>query len=249
MGTVVSFDIYSPRSLNSEEMLAFVAARRILHRIDAVFSTYREHSPISRLRRGEINLDQAPPEVGEVLAICEDVRELTDGWFDPWALPGGVDPTGVVKGWSVERALDELRAGGVDVATVNAGGDISTVGRLQNELWHFGVQDPFNPSGIAAVVRVEHSIATSGSYLRGAHLFDPKLRRMRSAVASSSVVGEDLGVADGLATALAVAGPGLLGRIESAGYEGMVITTDREMIATPNFPFDGSDRAGEVVVR
>ena len=28
---------------------------------------------------------------------------MSGGWFDPWAMPGGVDPTGLVKGWAVDR--------------------------------------------------------------------------------------------------------------------------------------------------
>ena len=58
---------------------------------------------------GEIGLEEAPPEVAEVLELCRRAREASDGWFDPWAMPGGVDPTGLVKGWAVERALDELK--------------------------------------------------------------------------------------------------------------------------------------------
>ena len=79
--------------------------------VDDVFSTWKPESPVSRLRRGEIGLGDAPPEVAEVLELCRRAREASDGWFDPWAMPGGVDPTGLVKGWAVERALDEFEAG------------------------------------------------------------------------------------------------------------------------------------------
>src|SRR5665213_3637189 len=128
MGTVVSFDIYASSLSHASEVLALSTARKTLHWVDAVFSTYREHSPMSRLRRGEITIAQAPPEMAEVLELCKVVRELTDGWFDPWALAGGVDPTGLVKGWSAERALRDLTTAGVETASINAGGDIVTVG-------------------------------------------------------------------------------------------------------------------------
>jgi thiamine biosynthesis lipoprotein len=242
MGTVVSFDLYPTGLSREREFLALVAARKSLHHVDAVFSTYRENSPISRLRRGEITLDEAPVEVAEVLSICTAVRELTDGWFDPWALPGGVDPSGLVKGWSVERALEVLETNGVAVASVNAGGDISTIGAITAGLpWRFGVQDPFDPSRLVAVVDVKHAIATSGTYERGQHLYNPNLKRFSCAVASSTVIGADLGIADGLATALAVSGVELLGAVERAGYAAFIIEKSGAIVATSNFPFAPRD--------
>ena len=242
MGTVVSIDIYPSKITRQAEILALARARKTLHQVDAVFSTYREFSPMSRLRRGEISLDEAPREMVEVLELCKTVGEMSEGWFDAWAMPGGVDPTGLVKGWSAKRALDDLVAAGVEVASVNAGGDIATVGVPEGQdHWHFGIQDPFVPDRIVRVVKVAGAIATSGSYARGAHLIDPRSKRAIIGVASATVVGEDLTFADGLATALAVAGPPLLGAIERAGYLGVVITNDRQQLASEMFPFAVTD--------
>ena len=244
MGTVVSIDIYPSRLTREAEILALARARKTLHWVDAVFSTYREYSPMSRLRRGEIGLDETPPEISEVLGLCEEVREMSEGWFDARAMPGGIDPTGLVKGWSAKRALDDLVAAGVEVASVNAGGDIATVGVPEGlDRWRFGVQDPFVPGRLACVVEVQGAIATSGSYARGAHLIDPHSKRAIVGVASATVVGADITLADGLATALAVAGPSLLGAIERAGYFGLVITNDRQQLASKRFPFFKIDEA------
>jgi len=244
MGTVVSIDIY-PSELSSEAViLALSRARKTLHWVDAVFSTYREYSPMNQLRRGEISLDEAPPEMAEVLDLCKEVSEMSDGWFDAWAMPGGVDPTGLVKGWSAKRALNDLVAAGVEVASVNAGGDIATVGVPEGlDRWRFGIQDPLVPGRLVRVVEVEGAIATSGSYARGAHLIDPYSRRAIVGVASATVVGADITFADGFATALAVAGPSLLGAIERAGYLGFVITNDRQQLASEGFPFFEVDEA------
>ena len=74
---------------------------RWLHDVDAVFSTYRRDSAIARLGRGE---RIAPdPDVDAVLARCEALRRATGGYFD--ATRGGrLDPSGLVKGWAVDRA-------------------------------------------------------------------------------------------------------------------------------------------------
>jgi thiamine biosynthesis lipoprotein len=241
MGTVVTLDIYAPEGEAIDSLSATVALRRRMHRVDAVFSTYREHSPISRLRRGEVELAELPPEVAEVLALCEHARTLTDGWFDPWAIPGGVDPTGLVKGWSVERALDDLVALGFGRLVINAGGDIATRGAPEEGvLWRFGVQDPHHAERLAGVVLVEHAIATSGTYERGAHLYDPIAHRARHAVASATVVGPDLALADACATALCVAGPELLESFSAEGYLSMVITDRGELLLGEGFPLDGA---------
>ena len=111
MGTVVTIDVYTTDGTAGAALSRQLAtARAILQRADAVFSTWQPHSPVSRLRRGEITSAQAPAEVCEVLGQCAIARELSGGWFDPWAMPGGLDPTGYVKGWAAQKALGAFRA-------------------------------------------------------------------------------------------------------------------------------------------
>jgi thiamine biosynthesis lipoprotein len=109
MGTIVTIDVYAAAEVTGSELDVLrgqlARAQAVLHHADEVFSTWQPDSPVSRLRRGEISLDQAPPEVAEVLEACATARALSHGWFDPWAMPGGVDPTGYVKGWAAQRAL------------------------------------------------------------------------------------------------------------------------------------------------
>ena len=129
MGTVVTFDLFCEGDVVRGQLYVRMArARALLQRADAVFSTWNEDSPISQLRRGEITVAQAPPEVAAVLEACEQARSLSQGWFDPWAMPGGLDPTGYVKGWAAQRALGTLVMPGVTGAIVNAAGDIASFG-------------------------------------------------------------------------------------------------------------------------
>lgn len=247
MGTIVTIDVYATTEVTGPELdelnEQLARAQAVLHHADEIFSTWQPQSPVSRLRRGEISLENAPPEVAEVLERCAVARELSGGWFDPWAMPGGVDPTGYVKGWAAQSALAAF-SGAVSSdavisgAIVNAAGDIASFGGLGNaQPFRVGIADPAAPRRLAAVVELIGAIATSGTYERGNHLIDPHSGDAISAAASASVTGPDLGLADALATALAVAGEPGLALIEPLdGYEALIIGFDGSKRWTKGFP-------------
>ena len=154
MGTVVSFSLREDRSTTTEPGEEQARRERIdagverarakLQWVDDVFSTWKPESPMSRLRRGDIRLEDTPREVADVLELCRRVRVASDGWFDPWAMPGGVDPTGLVKGWAVERALDEFKMAGAPAAMINAGGDIAVFGQpAPGQPWRIAIENPW----------------------------------------------------------------------------------------------------------
>jgi thiamine biosynthesis lipoprotein len=244
MGTIVTIDVY-PSSAGTSAQRALIArqiqrACDILHQADEIFSTWRQDSPVSRLRRDEITADDAPAEVPDVIAACAAARDLSGGWFDPWAMPGGFDPTGYVKGWAAQRALTVLAStDGVAGVMVNAAGDIACSGALPTgQPFRVGIADPAAPRRLAAIVELTGAVATSGSYERGPHLIDPHSGRPAAMAASASVTGPDLGLADALATGLAVAGPGGLAFVEAiAGYAAFTIGFDGTRQSTPGFPF------------
>jgi FAD:protein FMN transferase len=240
MGTVVTIDVYTTDGTGGAGLSRQLAtARAILQRADAVFSTWRPHSPVSRLRRGEITSARAPAEVCEVLGQCAIARDVSGGWFDPWAMPGGFDPTGYVKGWAAQKALGAFRASGSCGAIVNAAGDIASFGGLgDGQPFRIGIADPFSPRRLAEVIYLTGAIATSGTYERGNHLIDPHTGRPTARAASVSVTGPDLGLADALATAVAVAGAPGLDMVEALdGYEALIIAIDRSRRWTEHFPF------------
>jgi thiamine biosynthesis lipoprotein len=241
MGTVVTIDLYGEPSLSaSRASLLFERACTSLLEADDVFSTWKRDSPMSRLRRGEIVISMAPPEVAEVLELCATARELSGGWFDPWALPGGVDPTGYVKGWAAQRALAELEDPAVTGAIVNAAGDIATIGGLsRSQGFRFGIVNPFATREVLCVVNGATALATSGTYERGLHLIDPLTGSAEAKVASASVTGPDLGLADALATAVAVAGQmGLTMINDIDGYDAMIVTLEGTLRWTAGFPLE-----------
>ena len=237
MGTVVTIDLFNCRDVDGAQH-SLGRARELLHEVDRVFSTYKESSPLSRLRRGDITLGETPPQVADVLDLCQRAKSLSAGWFDPWSLPGGVDPTGYVKGWAAQLALDEFRALEVSGVIVNAAGDIASFGGpTATSTFRTGIVRPDDPQRLAAVVELRHCLATSGESQRGAHLFNPFTREFSSAVASASVAGPDLGVCDALATALSVGGHDVMVLIDVMDeYEAMTIDQQGGMRATPGFP-------------
>ena len=213
----------------------------VLRQADAIFSTYKDDSEISRLNRGELALEDAQPDVREVLALCDQLRVITNGYFDAGAvLKGGVDPSGLVKGWSVDRAGEVLDEGGAANYSLNAGGDIRLRGRpLPDEpRWRVGIQHPEARDKLAAVVEGNDlAVATSGTYARGEHVVDPHTGKAPVGVLSVTIVGPELATADAYATAAFAMGEGGPEWTASLGlYEAMTILADGRVLLTPGFP-------------
>lgn len=241
MGTVVTIDLYNDGSPSTAELYDGIeAAVDLLHQADETLSTWKPDSALSRLRRGELARRDAPDLITEVLARCEVARRATRGWFNPWSMPGGVDPTGLVKGWAAQRSLDLLRHTGVAGALVNAAGDVASFGGpADGAAFRVGITDPTEPRRLAGVITTPGAVATSGTYERGNHLIDPHSRAHTTRAASATVVGPDLGLADAFATALCVAGPeGLSFVEETEDYEALIITFDGAWLTTAHFPLD-----------
>ena len=203
-----------------------------LHRVDETFSTYKDGSEISRLRRGELDEADASDDVRWVLRRCRELRDETAGYFDIDAV--GLDPSGYVKGWAVERAAAILdRAGSSDYA-INAGGDIRTRGR-----WRIGIQHPRESQAVAKVVEGDDlAIATSGAYERGEHVRDPHTGAAPAGILSVTVTGPDLATADAYATAAYAMGSrrAIDWTARLRGYEALTILADGRVLVTPGFP-------------
>ncbi len=239
MGTVVSFAVVPGRSCGQAAARAIESACAILHQADRTFSTWDPHSPVSRLRRGAVTLSELPAEVAEVLELCEAARKASGGWFDPWVIEGGIDPTGLVKGWAVDHALTALRGAGMNAAMVNGGGDVAVFGvPAPGQCWRIGIRHPWRAGALAAIVEATGAVATSGSYERGSHLINPFTGQLASQAASATITGPSLALADALATALAVGGDEVLAMVAGLdGYAGYLIRPDGSEADTGNVTF------------
>jgi thiamine biosynthesis lipoprotein len=213
------------------------AAYDVLRDVDATFSTYREDSEISRLRAGRLALADTSPEVREVLILCEQAREATDGWFDA-DLPGGLDPSGLVKGWAIERALAVLAAlRDVDIC-LNVGGDVAVRVGDATEPFVAGIEDPRDRTRLIATVPLAGGgLATSGTSARGLHIIDPHTGAPVAEVAGVSVIGPSLMWADVYATAAFARGRDATRWLAGLpSYEGMLVHLDGSAERTAGWP-------------
>jgi thiamine biosynthesis lipoprotein len=238
MGMPISLALRGRHTDDAEARAAWADVMGTLREVDRVFSTYRADSAVSRLGRGEIGLEECQPEVAEVVELGTEAERDSGGAFSI-RLPGpdGVavlDPSGVVKGWAVERAAVALRALPDTDFCLSAGGDM-TCRTLDPAAapWRIGIEDPADPRRIRAIVPVfTGAVATSGTAHRGQHLVDARTGLPPAGVASVTVVAASLTWADIDATAAYAQGPEAARWLETRpGRSGLVVWDDGTLTA------------------
>ncbi|CAN2171198.1 Flavin transferase ApbE [Candidatus Nanopelagicaceae bacterium] len=207
-GTVVVIEATSSGIDEVAISAAIDEVEQFFFEVDRDFSTYKFDSQVSRIRRGELLIEEAIEYVQQVWALCEFSRELTLGAFDPWTAEGGFDPSGLVKGWAAEVGAQMLVSAGVEKVLINASGDIVLRGgKPEGGPWNIGIA---SPDDVEKYVKffdvVDGSVATSGDYQKGAHIVDPHTGLIAIGARSATVIGPDGAICDALATALMVDG-------------------------------------------
>jgi thiamine biosynthesis lipoprotein len=202
MGMPISLALRGRHTRDHAALQAWSEVMADLREVDRVFSTYRADSFVSRLERDEIDLADCPPEVSEVLELGRLARVRSGGAFDVRrrAADGRVvlDPSGVVKGWAVQRASAWLHALPDTDFCLSAGGDmVCHVDEPDGAPWRIGIEDPADPSRLLARVPVwRGAIATSGTTHRGSHLYDARTGAAPTRVAQVTVLADTLTWAD-----------------------------------------------------
>ena len=207
--------------------------------VDRKFSTYKEDSEISRINRGELTLAESSEDMQTIFALAERTKKATDGYFDI-RRDGRYDPSGIVKGWAIFNAAEILREKGCRNYYVDAGGDVQVAGKnARGQDWRVGIQNPFDPQQIVKVLSASDcGVATSGTYVRGQHIYNPKESgQLVTDIVSLTVVGPDIYQADRFATAAFAMGAAGISFIENLeGFEGYMI--DRNGLATYTTNFE-----------
>jgi thiamine biosynthesis lipoprotein len=190
---------------------------------DRRFSPFKHDSELCRLNRGELGAPSG--EMREILALSEQSRAQTDGYFDIRRPDGALDTCGIVKGWAINKGARLLSERGYRNFAVEIGGDIQTCGRNQmGGDWRVGIRNPFSAGEVVKILYPRGGgVATSGSYHQGAHIYDPH-GGTPDGLVSLTVIGPNILEADIAATAAFAMGREGIYFIERApGFEGYAI--------------------------
>lgn len=196
--------------------------------VDQRYSPYIETSDVCRINRKELLPEDYSEELSGILEKAQQAKEQTGGYFDVY-YGDKFDPSGIVKGWAIQEA-SRLFAKLTPNFYVDAGGDIQVHGRPdQSDMWRIGVRNPFDRDQNIAVVRLkDYAIATSGTAIRGDHIYDPVTHRALKDVVSLTVIAPKILDADIMATAAFSMGKKGIEYVErTPGYEGYAVMKDK----------------------
>jgi thiamine biosynthesis lipoprotein len=234
MGMPVTLEIVGGTAEALERVFAYFTE------VDERFSTYKSESEITKLNRGEITIDNASPEMQEVFALAEKTRKESRGYFSITKPEGSIDPSGLVKGWAIRNAARLVERMGYHDYFLDVAGDIQPKGAdSEGRPWTIGIRNPFNRREIVKVLYPgERGVATSGTYIRGQHIYNPHQPGERlDEVVSLTVVGPNVYDADRFATAAFAMERGGIAFIEELeGFEGYSI--DSKGLATMTSGFE-----------
>ncbi len=205
--------------------------------IDERFSTYKPESEISKINRREIQEKEYSQDMREIFLLSEQTKNETDGYFTI-VHNGQIDPSGIVKGWSIFRASQILQQKGFANFYIDAGGDVQVSGKnAKGQMWKVGIRNPFDSTTIVKTLRLsEKGIATSGTYERGKHIYNPHQKDEVQNIVSITVIGPNVYEADRFATAAFAMGDKGIYFIEKlSGFEGYMIDKDGNATMTGGF--------------
>ena len=208
--------------------------------VDNKFSTYKKDSEIMKINRGELKEKDYSDDMKEVFNLSEKTKKETNNYFDIKKPDGSYDPSGLVKGWAIHNAASVLKKNGYKNFCIEAGGDIETFGaNAEGGAWTVGIRNPFKNEEIIKVVKSkDKGIATSGTYIRGAHIYNPKNPEEKlEDIVSLTIIGDNIYEADRYATAaFAMGRDGIMFIEKLPNFEGYMI--DKNGIATMTTGFE-----------
>lgn len=205
--------------------------------MDNKFSTYKEDSEIGRINRKELTEKEFSEDMKKILKLAGKTKKETNEYFNI-ERNGVIDPSGIVKGYVIYEGAKMLRKYGYKNFYVEIGGDIEVAGKNHNgEKWRVGIQNPFKKNQIIKILSLSDcGIATSGNYIRGAHIYDPVAKKTAHGVAGITVVGLNVYEADRFATAAYAMGEKGIEFIETIkGLEAYMVKNDKRAVATSGF--------------
>jgi thiamine biosynthesis lipoprotein len=232
MGMPITIEIVSC----SDEKL-FKKVFDFFRMVDKKFSPFKKNSEVSLINCKSLKTSDYSFQMKQIIKSANKTKQQTDGYFDVYK-NGIFDPSGIVKGWAILEASKLLKKLGQNNFYIEAGGDIQVSGlNKQAKKWKIGIKNPFNLSEIVKVLEVDsEGIATSGTYERGDHIYNPIGETVADDVVSLTVIGDNIYDADRFATAAFAMGENGIYFIDSLpGFEGLLIKKNGMSVKTNGF--------------
>ena len=163
----------------------------------------------------------------------------------------GIDLGGIAKGYAADKAMEAIKAEGIEAALVAVAGDIRGAGlSTSGNTWKVGIQDPRPGTEsekpwediFASLYLEDMAISTSGDYQRFFikdgkryhHILDPVTGfPAETDLISASVIAPEGYIADGLSTAVFALGAEKgMTLLKAMGIEGVLVDRDRKVFIT-----------------
>jgi thiamine biosynthesis lipoprotein ApbE len=204
--------------LDSISIAVWIKAEKYYHWTDHAYDPTLKPALILWGDFSEGNIIPPPPNTLESLIQLrsQGFPHLQTGQL---ILSPGREPDlgGIAKGIGVQSSLDQIKCLGLTGVLIEAGGDISVFGTKENQQpWKIGIQHPRDINQLIAVLSIQDkSVCTSGDYHRYAiidgiryhHILDPQTLTPSRGIISATVITDDAGQADALATAFMIMSP------------------------------------------
>lgn len=216
------------RNFRAEKLLQDLT--QYLQRIDRDFS-FRPSSLVCQFQRGELAAMDFTSEFQEVYGIASQAQKITGGAFDPF-FDGTYDPTGIVKGWAIQRAFTRylqplLTNETLAAAAINGAGDIQVgISETTDFRWQVGVEDPQDRQQLLARYQLgSGAMATSGTSQHGEHIVR---QGSQCQLQQATVLADELITADVWATAAIALGAARFNRLTNNQFSTILVDqTDR----------------------
>ncbi len=195
-GTALSIDVRRPGVVQA----VIESTVRRLHWVDDIFWPSKGTSQIPGRERDRISAGRCAPEVREIFRRCDELSPVTAVFFAVW-VAGSVDPSGLIKGWAIQRASD-LSA--VEISAnhyVLGGAGVQCVGDpAPDRQRRVGIAHSMQSEQLAPIVAGDNlAVATAGIAECVCHIPDLRTGDRPTDPASATLVDRHLATLDAYA--------------------------------------------------
>jgi FAD:protein FMN transferase len=181
-----------------------------------------------------------PPDA--TLAAPRDAIEMLPDRRIRFLHPGTrIDLGGIAKGFAVDRAVDVLRAHGVPLGVVDAGGDLAAFGPAAAPIH---IRDPRDPRRAMACISImDEALASSGGRFDPVNapdvttsaVVDTRTREPVRTIAGVTVRAPSCMLADALTKVLMSAGEEASALLDQIGAAALIVWADGEIRVSPSW--------------